>query len=129
MVTYSLIVVLSPISAVVDSPAYLRSCGIAPMTAPGNMRQFLPMREPLKTVTCGMMCVPASITTSPYTTENASMVTFDAIFAFGSTCAKGLIILLRSFYNLCYHLGFANQPVADKNSPFHFTYSPSYWIR
>src|ERR1700730_1080985 len=99
---------------------------MAPITAPGKILQCLPIREPLKMVACGIMCVPSPISTSAYTTEKASMVTLPAIFAFGSTCANGLIMLLRSFYNLCYHLGFTNQFVADKNSPFHFTYPSSY---
>src|SRR4030095_13624876 len=100
---------------------------MAPITAPGKILQFFPMRDPLKMVTCGITCVPSPISTSPYTTENASMDTFAAIFAFGSTCAKGLIILLRSFYNLCYHLSFANESATNKNSSFHFTYSSPDW--
>src|SRR5689334_22759 len=98
------------------------------MTAPGNILQCLPIRDPLNMVTLGIMCVPSPTSTSPYTTENASMVTLFAIFAFGSTCANGLIILLRSFYDLCYHFCFANQSVTDKNSSFHFTDASSDWI-
>src|SRR5688572_30504583 len=120
-VTHSRMVVLSPMMTVVFSPMYFRSCGMAPMTAPGNMRQPLPIRDPLKMVTLGMICVLSPISTSSYTTENASMVTLFPICALGCICAKGLIMLLHSFYYLCYQFGFANQFITDKNSSFHFT--------
>ncbi len=46
IVTHSRIVELSPITAVVTSPPNFKSCGMAEMTAPGNIYTFLPMRAP-----------------------------------------------------------------------------------
>ena len=43
MVTYSLIVTLSPIITSVFSPLYFKSCGAAEITDPGKILQFLPI--------------------------------------------------------------------------------------
>ena len=48
IVTFSRIRLLSPISAVDSSPRNLRSCGMAPITAPGKIVFPLPIREPYK---------------------------------------------------------------------------------
>ena len=83
MVTHSLIVVLSPISAVVSSPLYFKSCGIAEITAPGKIVQFFPILAPSIIVTLGPIQVPSPIITSLLIVVNGSITTFFAIFAPG----------------------------------------------
>ena len=51
MVTHSLIVVLSPISAVESSPLNFKSWGRAEITEPGKIEQFFPMSAPSSIVT------------------------------------------------------------------------------
>jgi len=63
-VTHSLIIVLSPIVTVEASPLYFISWGGAETTAPGNIRQFLPIRAPSMMVTFEPIQVPSPITTS-----------------------------------------------------------------
>ena len=92
IVTHSLIVVLSPISAVVSSPRYFRSWGIADITAPGKIVQFLPILAPSIMVTLEPIHVPSPIKTSLLMVVNGSTTTFFAIFAPGWTYAKGWFI-------------------------------------
>src|SRR5688572_6191514 len=82
-VTNSRIVVLSPISTVVGSFSNLRSCGIAAMTAPGKIRQFLPTRAPSIMVTLLPIQVPSPISTFWCMTLNGSTFTLVASLAFG----------------------------------------------
>ena len=63
MVTHSLIVTLSPITASDSSPPNFRSCGTAEITAPGNMLQFFPIRAPSMIVTLEPIQVPSPMTT------------------------------------------------------------------
>ena len=89
MVTHSLMIVLSPISAVVSSPLNFRSCGMALITAPGKMRQFLPIRAPSIMVTLEPIQVPSSIITFLWMVVKGSITTLSAIFADGCTYASG----------------------------------------
>ena len=64
IVTFSLILFLLPISQVVDSPRYFRSCGFVEMLAPGNISFSLPIRAPLCIVTLFIRILLSPITTS-----------------------------------------------------------------
>src|SRR5438477_386293 len=93
MVTHSRMVVLSPISAWVFSPLNFKSCGIADITAPGNIRQFLPMRAPSIMLTLDPIQEPSPISTSLWMVTNGSITTLSAIFACGCIYANGWIML------------------------------------
>src|SRR6056297_3802748 len=103
-VTNSRMVVSSPISAVVISPANFKSCGMAEITAPGNMRQFLPIRAPSRMVALAMTVVPSPISTSPEIAVNGPTVTFLPILASGCISAFGLIILFLLQFGPSFHL-------------------------
>ncbi len=93
MVTHSRIVVLSPISAVVTSPANFKSCGIPEITDPGKTRQFLPILAPSMITTFEPIHVPSPISTSLWITAKGSTTTLSAILACGCIYAKGCIIM------------------------------------
>src|ERR1700744_2652770 len=93
-VTHSRMVVLSPTLTVLCSPRYLRSCGGADITAPGNIRQFFPIRAPSIMVAFEPTQVPSPISTSLWIVTKGSMVTLSAILACGCIYAKGCIMLL-----------------------------------
>ena len=76
IVTHSRMVVLSPIWVVVSSPLYLRSWGMAEITAPGNILQFFPIRAPSIMVTLGPIQVPSPISTFLQIVEKGSTTTF-----------------------------------------------------
>ena len=63
MVTHSLMVTLSPISTVVSSSLYFKSCGTADITEPGKILQFFPMRAPSIMVTLLPIQVPSPMVT------------------------------------------------------------------
>ncbi len=94
MVTHSLMVTLSPISTVVSSPLYFKSCGVAAITEPGNILQFFPILAPSIMVTFGPIHVPCPIVTLPSIVVNGSITTFFAILALGCIYAKGCFIYL-----------------------------------
>ena len=83
IVTHSLIVTLFPITTVVSSSLYFKSCGIAEITEPGKILQFLPMRAPSIIVTFDPIHVPSPITTLLLIVVKGSITTFFAIFAPG----------------------------------------------
>ena len=81
IVTNSRIVVLSPISTVLSSPANFKSWGTAPITAPGKIVQFLPILVPSKIVAFEPILEPSSMTTFLSMVTNGSITTLGAIFA------------------------------------------------
>ena len=85
MVTHSLIVTLSPITASESSPPNFKSWGTAEITAPGKILQFLPIRAPSMIVTLEPIQVPSPIITLLWMVVKGSMTTFFAIFAPGCT--------------------------------------------
>src|ERR1700733_630181 len=96
-VTHSRIIVLSPTDTVLCSPRYFRSWGGADTTAPGKIRQFLPIRAPSIMVLFEPIQVPSPTSTSLCMVTNGSITTLSAILACGCIYAKGWIILLRVF--------------------------------
>ncbi len=93
MVTFSRMVLLSPISAVVSSPRNFKSWGIAPITAPGKMVLPFPMREPYSILALGMIVLLSPITTFLSINTKGPISTFSPIFASGCIYANGLIML------------------------------------
>ena len=87
-VTHSLMVVLSPMITCDSSPSNFKSCGIAAMTVPGKILQFLPILAPFIMVTLEPIHVPSPISTSAAMVVNGSTVTFCPIFALGSTAVS-----------------------------------------
>ena len=83
MVTHSLMMVPSPISAVVSSLSNFKSWGIAEITAPGKILQFFPILAPLKIVTFEPIHVPSPISTLSYMVVHGSIFTSSAIYALG----------------------------------------------
>ncbi len=81
IVTHSLIVTLSPISTVVSSSSNFKSWGIAEITEPGKILQFLPILAPSIIVTLDPIQVPEPITTLLCIVVKGSITTFLAIFA------------------------------------------------
>ena len=81
MVTHSLIVTLSPINTVVSSSSYFKSWGIAEITDPGNILQFLPILAPSIIVTLEPIQVPEPITTFACIVVKGSITTFRATLA------------------------------------------------
>src|SRR5690606_3762197 len=100
IVAHSLMVVLSPIWTVVSSPWYLRSCGMAEMTAPGKILQFLPIRAPSMIVTLEPIQVPSPMVTLLWIVVKGSITTFLAILAPGCTYARGWFIYSSVFFVL-----------------------------
>src|SRR5271165_4031994 len=96
-VTHSRMMVLSPTVTVHCSPRYFKSCGGAEITAPGKMRQFLPMRAPSMIVLLEPIQVPSPTSTSLCMVTKGSITTLSAILAWGCIYAKGWIMLLRFF--------------------------------
>src|SRR5476651_1513979 len=94
-VTHSRITVLSPTDTVLCSPLYFKSCGGADITAPGKIRQFLPMRAPSIMVLFDPTQVPSPISTSLWMVTNGSITTLSAILACGCIYANGWIIPQR----------------------------------
>src|SRR3569833_257260 len=94
-VTHSRITVLSPMDTVLCSPLYFRSCGGADITAPGKIRQFLPIRAPSIMVLFEPTQVPSPISTSLWIVTNGSITTLSAIRACGCMYAKGWIMLVQ----------------------------------
>ena len=76
--------VLSPIIANDSSPLNFKSCGIAEITAPGNISQFFPILAPSMIVTLDPIHVPLPISTFFSIHTNGSKTTFLAILACGS---------------------------------------------
>ena len=81
IVTHSRIIQLSPISARLSSPPNFKSCGIADITAPGNILQFLPILAPSIIVTLDPIQQPSPISTFFWMVTKESILTFFAIFA------------------------------------------------
>src|SRR5476651_1810055 len=96
-VTHSRITVLSPTVTVLCSPRYFKSCGGAEITAPGKIRQFLPMRAPSMMVLFEPIQVPSPTSTSLCMVTNGSITTLSAILACGCIYANGWIMLLLVF--------------------------------
>src|SRR5476649_2439498 len=94
-VTHSRITVLSPMLTVLGSPLYFRSCGGAETTAPGKIRQFLPMRAPSIITELEPIQVPSPISTSLCMVTKGSITTLSAILACGCIYANGWIIFPR----------------------------------
>src|SRR5690554_3727282 len=146
IVTNSLIVVPSPISTVVSSSLNLRSCGIADITAPGKILQFLPMRAPSIMVTLLPIQVPSPITTLLWIVVNGSITTFLAIFAPGWTYASGwfisclcfieiqreITVVLENlyifcFYHLCHQFRFGHQFIVGIGISLHMHDPTTNW--
>src|SRR3954468_12337832 len=89
--------VLSPTETVLCSPRYFRSCGGADITAPGKIRQFLPMRAPSIIVVFEPIQVPSPTSTSLWMVTNGSITTLSAILACGCIYANGWIMLRGIF--------------------------------
>src|ERR1700733_9886080 len=96
-VTHSRITVLSPTVTVLCSPRYFKSCGGAETTAPGKIRQFLPIRAPSIMVLFEPIQVPSPTSTSLCMVTNGSITTLSAILACGCIYARGWIMLLQFF--------------------------------
>src|ERR1700693_435540 len=96
-VTHSRRVVLSPTVTVLCSPRYFKSCGGAEITAPGKIRQFLPIRAPSMMVLFDPIQVPSPTSTSLCMVTNGSITTLSAILACGCMYANGWIMLLQFF--------------------------------
>jgi hypothetical protein len=63
MLTYSRTTLSSPMSVLVGSPPYLRSCGISPTDANWKMRLRSPMRVRPAITACDAITVPLPIVT------------------------------------------------------------------
>jgi hypothetical protein len=72
----------------VCSPSNFKSCGIAEITVPGKILQFLPILAPSIMVTLGPIQVPSPISTSAAMVVKGSMVTSLPILARLSTAAN-----------------------------------------
>src|SRR5476651_2312391 len=96
-VTHSRITVLSPMETVLCSPRYFKSCGGAEITAPGKIRQFLPIRAPSIITLLEPIQVPSPTSTSLCMVTKGSITTLSAILACGCIYANGWIILLQVF--------------------------------
>ena len=118
IVTFSRIRLLSPISAVDSSPRNLRSCGMAPITAPGKIVFPLPIREPYKILALAIILLLSPITTFLSINTKGAISTFSPILASGWIYAKGLIMLL----NINYYLFFT---ICAMNSASQTTFSPT----
>src|SRR5512133_2085751 len=118
MVTNSRMVTLFPIFTIVSSPANFRSCGTAEITAPGNIRQFLPILAPSMIVTFDPIQVPSSITTFLSIVTKGSITTFGATLACGFTYASGWFIILLFSLDLCHHFRFHHHFLAHIGVPF-----------
>lgn len=94
IVTFSRILLLSPIIAVVSSPLNLRSWGMALITAPGKKMLPRPMRAPLRTVTLFINTLLSPISTFLSIKQKAPISQSFPIFASGSMYARGLIWLI-----------------------------------
>src|ERR1041384_5893853 len=90
IVTYSRMVLSSPISTLVGSPLYFLSWGAAPMDANWKTRLRRPMRTRPSITTCGPMELPSPISTSAPTTANAPISTSAASRAPGRTPPRPL---------------------------------------
>ena len=83
MVTFSRIRLLSPISAVLSSPLNFKSCGIAPITAPGKIVFPLPIREPYRMLALAIILLLSPMTTFLSMYTKGAISTFSPIFASG----------------------------------------------
>src|SRR5690349_24969834 len=93
-VQYSRIVLPSPITSAVGSPAYFLSCGMPPMAANEKMRLSRPVVV-WPSITAGApMLVPSPIFTCACTTAYGPMVTFWPSCAPGSTIAVGWMVAI-----------------------------------
>ena len=96
MVTYSRMVLLSPISTLVGSPAYLRSCGAMPMQVKEKMRLLRPMvRWPSRT-TWEMSSQSSPRTTLGPMVQKGPTLQLAGIWAPSATIAVGWMLTLRS---------------------------------
>ena len=82
-VTFSRMILLSPISAVLSSPLNFKSWGIAPITAPGKMVFPLPMRAPYRMLTFAIILLLSPITTFLSMKTKGAISTFSPILASG----------------------------------------------
>src|SRR5690554_4458767 len=134
-VTHSLIVVLSPMIAVVSSPLNLRSCGIPETVAWGKITQFLPTRAPASTVAWAITRVPSPISVFSSTYAKGSTITFSPRMASGCTNAKEETVVIYSrcnlsiFNNLSGKIGFRNHLISYKRQASHRGDSPPHFTR
>src|SRR5690242_8850059 len=96
MVTYSRNVFLSPISRVVGSPRYLRSCGTPPMDENGKKRLPLPIVVCPEITACEWTWLPGPIRTCAPITAYGPTSQDGSSCAPGSTTAVGWIAMMRS---------------------------------
>ena len=96
---YSLIVQLSPITTLVFSLLYFKSCGFSPIIAPAKISHALPMVVPDFIKTFEYILVPSPKETSFSIIEYAPISTLSGICALESTIAVECIleIFIRSY--------------------------------
>src|SRR5476651_1115414 len=101
---------------------------MAEITAPGKIRQFLPMRAPSIMVTLDPIHVPSPISTSLCMVTKGSITTLSAILACGCIYAKGWIILIGFWfsYNLSHQLSFNYYTFTYHANAFHLGNAAAY---
>ena len=117
MVTFSRILLLSPISTTESSPLNFKSCGMAPITAPGKRVLPLPRRVPDNKVTLFINTLLSPTVTFLSIKQKGPISQFSPIFASGSINAKGLIFAILFFSYLFFTICAVNSASAAMVSP------------